>query len=227
MTASGFLVRVIFLAVPGIVSYMLFRKLAGRTKCEKWEEWCKIVLFSLIIYGSYSLLVRLLAFYFKWGEGELVFFKAVLDEDVAIEWGEIIIASLIGVPVALLASAIQTYKLINLLGRFIRVTRRSGDEDVWDYFHNLPDTPEHEWVFVRDHKTGLVYFGFIRAYSESEKERELLLGDVDVYLTGKDEILYRRVLLFLCRDKDDLTIEIPVIDLESHEEVQDEAKETQ
>jgi hypothetical protein len=69
MTASGFLVRIIFLAVPGIVSYMLFRKLTGKTKCEKWEEWCKIVLFSLIIYGSYSLLVQLFG-HFGWGKGK-------------------------------------------------------------------------------------------------------------------------------------------------------------
>ncbi|MHC4439565.1 MAG: hypothetical protein ACYS3S_19585 [Planctomycetota bacterium] len=226
MEASGFLVRVIFLAVPGIVCYMLFRKLAGRSKCQKWEEWCKIILFSLIIYGTYSLLVWILGF-FCWGKGELVFFKAILDEYEPIKWSEIIIASLIGVPVALIATTIQTYRVVNFLGRKIRVTKRSGDDDVWDYFHNLPDTPEHEWVFVRDHKTGLVYFGFIRAYSESEKERELLLGDVDVYASGKDEILYRRVMLFLCRDKKDLTIEIPVIDSESHEEIQDETKEAQ
>ena len=57
MTISGFLMRVIFLAVPGIVSYMLFRKLAGKTKCEKWEEYCQVILFSLIIYGTYSIFV--------------------------------------------------------------------------------------------------------------------------------------------------------------------------
>ena len=226
MTASGFLVRVIFLAVPGIVSYMLFRKLAWKSKCEKWEEWCKIVLFSLIIYGSYSLLVCLFGF-FGWGRGELVFFKAVLDEDVAIEWSEIIIASLIGVPVALIAAAIQTYRLVNFLGRLTRVTRRSGDEDVWDYFHHLPDTPEHDWVFVRDHKTGLVYFGWICAYSDSESERELLMRDVDVYTNDKVEFLYKTGMLYLCRDKYDLTIEIPVTNQKIQEEAQDETKEMQ
>jgi len=226
MTANGFLVRVIFLAVPGIVSYMLFRKLAGRSKGEKWEEWCKIILFSLIIYGSYSLLVRLFGF-FGWGKGELVFFKAALDENVAIEWSEIIIASLIGVPVALIATAIQTYRLVHSLGRLMRATRRFGDKDVWDYFHSLPNTPEHGWVFVRDHKTGLVYYGWICAYSESEKERELLIRNVDVYTNDKGKFLYKTGTLYLCRNRYDLTIEIPVIDQEIQEEVQDEAKEAQ
>ena len=226
MDASGFLVRVIFLAVPGIVSYMLFRKLAGKTKCEKWEEWCKIVLFSLIIYGSYSLLVRLFG-YLEWGSGEIVFFKAILDENVAIELSEIIIASLIGVPVALIATAIQTYRLVNFLGRFIRVTRRPGDEDAWDYFHHLPDTPEYQWVYVRDHKTELVYYGRICAYSDSEKERELLMEDVDVYTNDKGIFLYKTVMLYMCRNKYDFTIEIPVTNQKSQEEAQDETKEPQ
>jgi hypothetical protein len=226
MTVSGFLVRVIFLAVPGIVCYMLFRKLTGRTKCEKWEEWCKIVLFSLIIYGSYSLLVRLFG-RFGWGKGELVFFNAVLDEDVAIKWSEIIIASLIGVPVALIATATQTYRLVHSFGRLVRVTRRAGDEDVWDYFHNLPNTPEHGWILVRDHKTGLRYYGWICAFSDLGEEGELLMGDVDVYPNDKDDILYKRKMLYLCRDRHDLTIETLKPNDKSEEKTQDEAREFQ
>lgn len=226
MTISGFLMRVIFLAVPGIVSYMLFRKLAGKTKCEKWEEWCQIVLFSLIIYGTYSIFVWFFGL-LGCSKVELSFFKAILDEKVAIAWSEIIIASLLGVPIAFFASAIHTYKLVNRIGRLIWVTRRFGDEDVWDYFNNLPDIPEYEWVFVRDHKTGLVYFGWIYAYSDSEKDRELLMCDVDVYTNDKGEFLYKTGMLYLCRDRYDLTIEMRVTNENNQEKVQDKIKETQ
>ncbi len=68
MDASGFLMRVIFLEVPGIVSYMLFRKNPGKSKGQKCEEWFKIVLFFLIIYGSYRLLAWFFAF-FEWDKG--------------------------------------------------------------------------------------------------------------------------------------------------------------
>lgn len=208
MTVSAFLVRVIFLAVPGIVSYMLFRKLAGKTKCEKWEEWCQVVLFSLIIYGTYSIFVWFFGL-FGWIKGQPAFFKAILDENVAIEWSEIVIASLLGVPVAFIASAIHTYKLLNWIGRLVRVTRRFGDEDVWDYFHNLPDIPEYEWVIVRDHKTNLLYFGWIQAYSDSYKERELLMGNVSVCDNDSGEPMYEVERLYFCRNKYDITIEIP------------------
>lgn len=208
MTISAFLMRVVFLAVPGIVSYMLFRKLAGKTKCEKWEEWCQVVLFSLIIYGTYGIFVWFFGF-IGWSKGELAFCKAVLDENAAIVWREIIIASLLGIPVAFIASAIHTYKLLNWVGRRISVTRRFGDEDVWDYFHNLSDIPEYEWVIVRDHKVNLLYFGWIQAYSDSYKERELLMGDVSVCDNDSGEPIYEVERLYVCRNKYDITIEIP------------------
>jgi hypothetical protein len=220
MAISGFLIRVIFLAVPGIVSYMLFRKLAGKTKCEKWEELCQVVLFSLIIYVTYSIFISFFGL-FGWSKKELTFFKAIIDEKVTIEWSEIIIASLLGVPIAFIALAIHTYKLLNRIGRLIRVTKRFGDEDVWDYFNNLPDIPEYEWVFVRDHKTGLVYFGWIYAYSDSEKDRELLMCDVDVYTNDNGEFLYTTGMLYLCRDRYDLTIEMRVTSENNQEKVQD------
>ncbi len=213
MTISSFLIRIIFLAAPGIVSYMLFRKLAGKNKCEKWEEGCFVVLFSLIIYAIYYIFVWFFVF-FGWSKGELVFFNAVLDESVAIRWQEIIIASLIGVPVAFIVSAVHTYKLINKIGRFLHVTRRFGDEDVWNFFHNLPEKQEYEWVYIRDHKTNLLYFGFIHAYSDSEKERELLMGDVDVFSNDNGEFIYKAKMLYICRSRYDLTIEIPLSDKE-------------
>jgi len=162
---------------------------------------------------------------FGLGRDELTFFKAIFDENVSIVWGEIIIACLLGIPVAFIASVIHTYKLINFFGRLIRVTRRFGDEDVWDFFHNLPEEVEHEWVFVRDHKTGLLYFGWIYAYSDSEKERELLMGDVDVYTNDEGEFLYKTEMLYLCRGRYELTIEIPMANEKSGETVQDKMKE--
>ena len=218
MTLSALLIRVIFLIVPGIVSYMLFRKLAGKPKCEKWEEWCQIVFFSLIIYGSYSIIIWFFRL-FGW-KGELTFFKAVLNEKVSIEWSEIIIASLIGLPLAFIFSAIHTHKLVNWLGRYIKVTRRFGDEDVWDFFHNLPDIPEYEWVIVRDHKINLVYYGWILSYSDSNKERELLMGDVSVCDNDTGDPIYEIERLYFCRDKYDITIEIPKI------QVREDVKET-
>lgn len=210
MTISAFLIRLIFLALPGIVSYMLFRKLSERAKREKWEHLAQVILFSVIIYVVYGVFVWISGL-FGYGHKELSFFKAVLDEKCSIVWGEVIIASLIGVPVAFVASYFYTHKFINNIGRVLRVTNSFGDEDVWDFFHNASDKPEYQWVFVRDHKTNLLFFGYILAYSGSEKERELLIEDVDVYNNETGKFIYKTKRVYLCRNRYDLTIEIPEI----------------
>lgn len=225
MTISALLIRVVLLILPGILSWMLFRKLVGRTIRTKWEDLCEIVVFSVVIYSICVVIAKSLA-RSGWLDYSITFFETVLDETAVIAWYEILMASLVGIPVAFLASYVHTNKLINRFGRFLRVTRKFGDQDVWDFFHNLPDEPEYEWVYVRDHKTNLVYFGCIHAYSDSEKEREMLLGDVDVYTNDKGEFLYNTKMLYLCRARYDLTIEVPITDEESQKENKGKAQET-
>jgi len=107
------------------------------------------------------------------------------------------------------ASFFHTHKVINKLGHFFRVTQRFGDEDVWELYHNMPG---NEWVYVRDHKLSLTYYGWIYAYSDSEKERELLMQDVEVFSSEeKGEPLYHRKILYISRHRHDLTIEVPLI----------------
>ena len=79
---------------------------------------------------------------------------------------------------------------------------------MWDYFHN---TPQIEWVFVRDHKMDLTYYGWIAVYSDSEKDRELILKDVQVFSAESEDLLYNIEVMYICRDKYDLTIEAPAL----------------
>ena len=70
--------------------------------------------------------------------------------------------------------------------------------------------PATNWVFVRDHKLDLVYFGCVRVFSESKDERELILDDVEVHTnTRPSEKLYCAKAMYLSRNRYDLTIEIP------------------
>ncbi len=84
--------------------------------------------------------------------------------------------------------------------------KRSGDEDIWYLFH---DGQTREWVYVRDHRTNLLYYGSILAYSDSERERELILEDVDVYTNDTVERLYAVKTMYVSRSSHDLSIEVP------------------
>lgn len=73
-------------------------------------------------------------------------------------------------------------------------------------------------MFVRDHKLDLLYFGWILVYSDSEKQRELLLRDVRVYNNSTDDFLYEVSRMYLSRESFDLTIEVPLVQHESAKE---------
>lgn len=164
----------------------------------------EISLFALSSYAVCGVVLELV----YWGQDQpLIALQALLDASVPIRWLEVLAASFVSLLLSVCASYIHQYKLINRFGQKIGATTRFGDEDVWEYFNNSPDVTE--WVFVRDHKLGLVYYGWIQTYSESEQERELLLRDVEVFDNETNESLYSVPLMYVARGPYDFTIEVP------------------
>lgn len=182
MNISAFLIRIIFLFLPGIIGSVIYKKLKGSAIRKDWEDFIEIIIFSLFSYSIYAILIDIINI-LGWSNEKFTFFNALFDEKLSISYKEIFIVSLLNIPLAFMASFLYTHKFINRLGQFLRVTKRYGDEDVWDLFHNIPDI---EWVFVRDHKFNLIYYGWIQGFSDSKEERELLLRDVTMFdsLTG-------------------------------------------
>jgi hypothetical protein len=79
---------------------------------------------------------------------------------------------------------------------------------VWDFTFNSPDAWS-EYVHVRDYANNKVFSGWVAAFSESEKTRELLLRDVEVFdLEGRR--LYSAPLIYLGRSPDSANVEFPV-----------------
>lgn len=189
-----------FLFLPGIVCHLLVRQLKGSKEKKDWEHFLNILIYSLASYCVLGMLLNVT------GKGRLVFWDAISTETAVLQWKEIVYASIVATVLAFVISGFYTYKLVNKVGRFLQITRRYGDEDVWDFFHNMHEV---EWTVVRDHKLDLAYFGWIHLFSDSERERELLLRDVSVQDNATGKYLYDVEALYLSRDKYDLTIEIP------------------
>ncbi len=70
---------------------------------------------------------------------------------------------------------------------------------------NSPDT---EWVTIRDISNNLMYDGWVQAFSDNSKEAELLLGDVAVYKNDTGEHLYDIDSQYLSLDRNNISIEI-------------------
>jgi len=118
-------------------------------------------------------------------------------------------AAFVSIFLAFIFSYIYTFGLINRFAKLIRASNRYGDEDVWHFFHNAPLSDKNNgWIYVRDHKLNLIYLGYVSAWSESDKTRELIISDVTVY-NDDANLLYETDHIYISRKKDDITIEIP------------------
>lgn len=135
----------------------------------------------------------------------VLFFDALVGDDKQLNWLEIFIATLLSIPLGFALSGILNKKWINRIAQQLGVTNRFGDLDVWDYMLN---TPELVWVTVRDNKNDLAYMGWVRAFSDTVDNPELLLMDVDVYSNSTGEKLYRVEGLYLARKREEITVEL-------------------
>lgn len=197
---TSFIIRLAILLFPGIVGLKVYKQLTFRRTKKDWEEFGSILAFSIGSYLIWSLLGRLFC------RSMFVFtnFSFLYNESVEIEALHVGAATLIGCCLAIISCYAFNKKLLNRFVQKIGFTKRYGDEDLWDYFHNDINP---EWLVIRDHKLDLVYFGNIAVFSESEMQRELILYDVRVF-DIKSNPLYEVKKLYICREDTDISIEI-------------------
>ncbi len=183
-----------FFAIPGVIGSRVYHLLEGRKEKKDWEDFFDVLLFSVVSYTISGLLL---------GTSTVISLQPVTEGDV--HWGEIAIASSVSTVLAYGAAFIRRKKIVNRLGRLVRATNHYGHEDVWDYFHHLDGI---EWAIVRDHKLDLFYFGQIKVFSDSGKERELVLTNVKVYSNETAAELYAVDVIYVARNRDEFTLEI-------------------
>jgi len=209
MSFSAFAIRVVFLALPGIVGSKIYKKMRGPTSRRRWEDFVEVLLFALMSYAIWLVGVWFWEALFAAdaaGADRKGVLDAFLDEKIPLDWGAIIGATAVSMILGLASAYNHTYSLLMRLAQRIRATKRTGDEDIWEVFHNSPVTT---WCVVRDHRHNLMYFGFVRYYSDSEKRRELVLENVTVYTNDSGQELYTTGAMYLSRESQDMTIELP------------------
>lgn len=124
----------------------------------------------------------------------------------AVFW-EVLWALLIGFALSISWLYFTRFKLLTLFLQKIGATKKYGDEDVWDFLFNSPDAAV-EYAHVRDHEKQLVFAGWINAFSETDKVRELVLLDVEVS-DFEGTTLYKTPRLYLGLPSDNVHVEFP------------------
>ena len=198
------LVQLAIVFLPGLIWAQIDARYAAKEKAGQVQ-----FIIRAFLFGMFSYLVVFI------GYGLFRQSFSVLDIDAARQTGILLghfaDEILISIPVTLVLAVLwvyaATYKLLHRLLLWMRATKKYGDEDVWDYTFNSPGE-EVEYVHVRDFDRGTTYAGWVRAFSATGRQRELLLRDVIVY--DKDRGSSVPVpLLYLARDGESIHIEFP------------------
>ena len=212
---------ILFLLLPGIVALGIIKSVGPKRPRTDFENGVQIFAYGIVCYLITGLI-----------EGAWIWFHsaaptkgfletvaaaslalATLNPATGLATGQIAFAVLVALIVGLAVANFQTNSIPHQTLRRWRLTRRTNEVDIWQFTLNSPQLDE--WVTVRHHANGKVYQGWVRAYSDGGDERELLLGDVEVYATAEGSTDLIRVdqvpVLYLGLDRTNAVIELRTV----------------
>ena len=194
---------VIFL--PGIVWARLDANYAAKQKPSEIEFIVRAFVFGLIIYVFEFVLLYMFGLKFAMIDIANASTKEVFTRDVLREiGGAFLITPFLAIPWLYATN----YKWLTWLLQKAKATKRFGDEDLWDYTFNSRDESV-EYVHVRDYANGYLYAGWVNTFSETDKLRELVLLDVQVYNFEDVDPIYSVPRMYLARAPENMHIEFP------------------
>ncbi|TVQ20536.1 MAG: hypothetical protein EA382_14795 [Spirochaetaceae bacterium] len=212
MDIDNTVVQTLVALFPGVLASLSYSRLRATKQTQLWIAVVEFVVFAFVSYAIASPIVRALGLPAASTSGSV---DVTLTQAAFIRnWYEFYAACIVGLLLSVVAAVFHNHKIINRLARRVRITSSFGDDDVWQYIHNSPNV---EWVFVRDTKENIVYYGKISQYSDPYRPRELLLTDVEVYPNvspdgrGDLEPIQTLDAVYLSRPNDAWTIEIPAL----------------
>jgi hypothetical protein len=135
---------------------------------------------------------------------DVTFFEALLNDHTRIAWREIALATVEGLLLTCVVAAALNRRLIARAANSLRITRLTGDLDVWGFLFN---SPAGGLVTVRDIAHDTAYHGTVEAFSESSERAELLLKEVEVFRNSTTVKLYDAARVYIARPATSLVIE--------------------
>jgi hypothetical protein len=168
MEFSQFSLRIVLLFMPGLVAFLIVDKLTAHRTFKPHS----LLIYSLLL-GFYSYVLYAVIVHWVWLSGQATrvwFFEAISGTLPSLDLFEIVMVTVLAVPVGFAVATIANYRLLHRLAQSVRVSRKSGDLDVWSYVLN---SYRPRWVAIRDWEHDIIYEGWIEASSDSSSRDEV------------------------------------------------------
>ena len=202
MEVSELTLKLIILLAPGALASIIFEKL---TVHKKWTSFQFIA--NSILFGAASYLITQLLLNWTGNNGGLDnFWKNLSTKEIP--YKAVLNASFFSIVIGLACSALDYYKVINRFAKYLKLTTKYGDENLYSYFLNAKNVEE---IYFRDIANNLTYHGLVNSFSETSEFKEIVLTDVKVYNYTTSELAYKIDILYLSRPKDQIIIEVPFL----------------
>lgn len=205
MELSEFVFKLLLLFLPGIICSCVVDTFTNHKERTQFQFTVNSFVYGLISYSAFWLLVKIFGCVFNVDPDSFNFLLYFQNGSQDISFREIFYACIVAIVLGALVTFIHTHKLHFRLFRFLKITKKFGELDVWGYLMNSEDV---SWVTVRDIPNNLMYDGWIQAFSDNSKEAEVLLGDVKVYSNDTGEYLYSVSSQYLSLDRSNIVIEV-------------------
>lgn len=205
MDISGLAVKLIILLTPGFVSFFIYKRLTSRPNKRSDLMFISISIFlGILCYTCLQLVCSVC------GKEDLKTFEIISFETTenGTPWGipymEVLYASFFGVLLAYIFSFIDTNNFINRIGIYLKCTTKSSDEMLYSIYLSKK---EIDWVYIRDIKNSLTYWGKVFSISEKENSKEIVLEDVTVFTYPDSVKLYEVPSIYLNFGNENVIIE--------------------
>ena len=202
MEISELTLNLIIVLIPGAIASIIFEKL---TIHKKWSPFQFIA--NSILFGGTSYLLAQLLWNCHNSDISLKNFWSNLPTK-EIPFTAVYKATVIAFFLSFICSAADHYKVINNVAKWLHLTNKYGDENLYSYLLNARDVNE---VYVRDISNNITYHGIIDSFSETAEFKELVLRSAKVYSYKNSKFMYEVDKLYISRPKDSITIEVPFL----------------
>jgi hypothetical protein len=204
MKIDQFIIQIAVIFLPGLIWAGLDSRYALKSKQSEFQYSLRAFLFGLASYAVTFVIYSALGWPFSLadlsGAAATGMFTPSIFKEVASAVG-------VGLILAILWLYISNYKWDTRFLQKIRATKTYGDEDVWDFTFNSP-VAAVEYVHFRDFVNKVVYAGWVKEFSETERLRELVLRDAQIYDFDGNK-LFDTPLVYLARSPENIHIEFP------------------
>lgn len=217
MKVDLFILQLAIIFLPGIIWAGLDSSFAAKVKPSEVQFMLRAFIFGLICYAIEFLIFLAFGQHFQIADLADASTHQIVGHSIFLEvMGGLAISIVLSIGWLYAAR----FKLLARALQRVGATKKYGDEDVWDFLLNSGDAAV-EYAHFRDFANQCIYGGWVNAFSETDKVRELILYRLIVWNFDGEE-LYRTPRLYLARPADSIHIEFPYQPSEQPEEPTDD-----